>query len=263
MRIASTSASQLLLLAPLALLFWAASAMGDTNAYQPPVIERYLPIISRMPFGAPPPPPPTPPAVVTSAQQAAVTLANCLTLCAILRSPSGEVMVGFTDNAAKPPRSLLMGVGEESDGYRIVAADADFETATLEKGGISVELRLPNTPLPPSRSVGEGVSTASPPTLAAAPPVQQAISMGQTNNIADRSYLSRLHNRREQQAKQAEDESRNVLAKAQAQTTEVIDKCLREANLTLLRKGVKPISTIALSPEEDAKLVAEGVLPPP
>ena len=231
-----------------------------SDGWQAPVIERYLPIISRMPFGAPPSLPPPPPVAVTPVQHAAADLARSFVLSAITRSPAGNVMVGFTDNAAKPPRNLLLAVGEESDDYRVVAADLDSETATLEKDGISVELRLSSTPVPPSHAVGEGMYATPPPILAGTPQGQQAISMGQTNNS---SYLLHLQNHQEQQAKQAEEERVNALAKARAQTTEVIDKRLREANLTLLHKNLKPISTITLSPEEDAKLVAEGVLPPP
>ena len=84
--------------------------------------------------------------------------------------------------------------------------------------------------------------------------------------IQDISYANRLRERREQLVKQAEAEQARSEQEAhtQAQTVAAgeVNNRLREANLNLIRKGIKPIGTIELTPEEDAKLVAEGVLPP-
>ncbi len=63
-------------------------------------------------------------------------------MCAVNRTPSGNTAVGFIDNDAKPPRNIYLNVGESADGYRIVAADYDEETATIEKDGVTVTLKL-------------------------------------------------------------------------------------------------------------------------
>ena len=43
----------------------------------------------------------------------------------------------------------------------------------------------------------------------------------------------------------------------------IVAYCLSDdkPSLNLIRKGLKPLEPIALTPEEDAKLVSEGVLP--
>lgn len=252
------------------------------DGYQPPVFDRYLPIIARMPFGVAPPIPP-PPAAASSAAAAAAAAdpGKNFVLFEIVRAPVGDVMVGFTDNNPKPSRSLLLAVGEEADGYRVVAADIDAETATLEKDGASFELRLNNSaptnaagashPAWPGNtnlmSMGAFVSRmprrapeAMPPPAIPPNPAGSAVSH-------DNSYVNRLRDRREQLLKQTEEEQRRheqeVMSQAQSVSTDEIDKRLRETNLNLIRKGLKPIGTIELTPEEDAKLVSEGVLPAP
>jgi hypothetical protein len=252
---------------------------APTDDYQPPVFDRYQPIIARMPFGVAPPPPP--PAAVASSAAAAAAAADPgknFVLFEIVRAPVGDVMVGFTDNNPKPSRSLLLAVGEEADGYRVAAADIDAETATLEKDGASFELRL-NSSTPtnaagashpawpgntnlmsmaafPSRMAKRGLEAIPPPVIPAG-----------IAGSHDNSYVNRLRDRREQLLKQTEEEQRRheqeALSQAQSVSTDVIDKRLHETNLNLIRKGLKPIGTIELTPEEDAKLVSEGVLPAP
>ena len=69
-------------------------------------------------------------------------MAKRLTMCAVNRTPSGNVAVGFIDNEAKPPRNIYLNVCESADGYRIVSADYDAETATIEKEGLTITLKL-------------------------------------------------------------------------------------------------------------------------
>ncbi len=116
----------------------------------------YQVILDREIFGRPPPAPVAPPAAASAPDRAVELLAKKITMCAVNRTPSGNTAIGFIDNDAKPPRNIYLNVGESSDGYRIVAADYDEETATIEKDGVTVTLKL-----------GKGLVTAP---VAAAPP---------------------------------------------------------------------------------------------
>jgi len=222
---------------------------------------------------APPPPPPTVAAVSDAAAAAAAPGKNFV-LFEIVRAPVGDLMVGFTDNNPKPPRSLLLAVGEEADGYRVAAADIDAETATLEKDGASFVLRLnnntPTNSAGASRAAGpakmprRGLETLSLPAIPVSPsPPNQVSGISGSRD----SYVARLRDRREQLLKQTEEEQRRheqeALSQAQSVSTDEIGKRLHDTNLNLIRKGLKPIGTIELTPEEDAKLVSEGVLPSP
>jgi hypothetical protein len=278
---------------------------GADAGYQAPVLGRYLPIIERKPFGVAPPPAPI--LATNLLVNPAGDPARNYILFGIVRTPAGDIAVGFTDNGAKPPRSLLLAIGEESDGYKVLAADIEEETATLLKDGTKIDLRMsgagraptpavpppigPPSGVPPAFSgvrpplKGGDVATMSMADYASrmagrkspdAPPAAATVESRALNSVGvidrlissgstDSSYVSRLRERREQLLKQAEEDRKSreqdVAVKAQASTKEELDRRLREANLGLIRKGLKPIGTIELTPEEDAKLVAEGVLP--
>ena len=277
---------------------WASNGMttvtGATSgdAYQIPALDRYLVIVNRMPFGMPPSAPVVTNVLPGSVAAAAVELSKNFVLFEIVRTPVGDVVVGFTDNGAKPPRNLLLAVGEEADGYKVVAADVDLESATLEKDGTRVELRM-------NAAVPSGMAPASPtggtrpasmaelnsrmarmnpgatPThgtahLPARQPVPNSVGVIDRmldSGLRDNSYVARLRERREQLLQQAEAEQgrreQDAQTRAQAVSTDGVDQRLRETNLNLIRKGLKPMGTIELTPEEDAKLVSEGVLPAP
>jgi hypothetical protein len=61
----------------------------------------------------------------------------------INRTPSGESVVGFSDNSnPKEPRHYYMKVGEKRDGWLVKNADAASETMTLVKDGVEVTMKL-------------------------------------------------------------------------------------------------------------------------
>jgi hypothetical protein len=283
-----------------------ATATVSGNGYRMPELDRYLPIVERMPFGLPPPAPPVslPPGGIPPP---AADLGKNFVLFEIVRTPAGDIIAGFGDNGAKPPRNLLLGVGEELDGYKVVAADVDLETATLEKDGIQFNLRLASSVRTPVAGTPAGKAEAAasglarpgmPPATGAGPmsmaefasrmsrmnpeaaprkstsfdlanqPVPNSVGVIDrllSSGIKDNSYLGRLRERREQLVRQSEEEAakreQEAVARAQNASGEEVDKRLRETNLNLIRKGLKPIGTIELTPAEDARLVAEGVLP--
>ncbi len=267
-----------------------AATGAGAEAYQAPAMERYLVIVARQPFGLPPPPAQPLPAATPPPPAEALPAKNFV-LFEIVHAPAGEVIVGFADNGAKPPRNLLLALGEELDGYMVTAADFDQETATITKDGVAVELRMTSSARPPTSpdaagavvkpggggEFGRRLGRRSPadvgarhaPGLAgtekAGPNPVGAMDRLQNSGLQDESYASRLRMRRDQILKLAvEEQSRraqDVQAKTQVATTNEMSKRLRETNLNLIRKGLKPIGTIELTPEEDAQLVAEGVFP--
>jgi hypothetical protein len=250
-------------------------------------MDRYLPIVARQPFGLPPPPPPPPPPPATPAAEALP--AKNFVLFEIAHAPSGDVIVGFADNGAKPPRNLLLALGEELDGYVVTAVDFDQETATITKDGQSVGLRMTSSeraPVPAGPAAapaagagaigqrpgrfGMGGAAARRP---AEPPAEKPIPTSVVGidrllgaGLQDDSYVGRLRSRREQLMRQASEAERQreqeIQTKAQVATTNEMGRRLREANLNLIRKGLKPIGTIELTPEEDAMLEEEGVFQP-
>ncbi len=118
----------------------------------------YQVIIDRAIFGKPPPVKVAPVAapVPDPAEKQAEALAKKITLKAVNCTPSGNTAVGLIDNDAKPPRILYLNVGDTVDGYTILAADSDAETATIEKDGVVISLQL-----------GAGLVVAATPTAVA------------------------------------------------------------------------------------------------
>lgn len=288
---------------------FASTGAPPAEAYQAQDIDRYLSIISRQPFGLPPPPPPPPPAPPPS-QAAVADPGKSFVLFEIVRTPAGDVVVGFTDNSAKPPRSLLLAVGEEADGYKVVSADLDSETAALEKDGVGFTLRMNSSIRMPSASTSFSGAVIPPGLVRQAAPAEGAAGAGGGTmsmadfasrmarqnpegtprrtpgfssterpvpnsvggidsllgaGVQDNSYATRLRERRAQLVKQAEEDQarreQDAQSRAHSAATGEVNIRLREANLNLIRKGLKPIGSIELTAEEDAKLVAEGVLP--
>jgi hypothetical protein len=112
------------------------------ETWKPVPLSRYGRILERKPFGkAPPPPPAAPAAPVVAAASAAV--ANKLVLCAINRTPSGKLAVGFVDGNQNPPHSYYVDVGDQEDGFTAIDADIEQEFAIIAKDGNAVTLWLP------------------------------------------------------------------------------------------------------------------------
>ncbi|MCL1922216.1 MAG: hypothetical protein FWG50_14275 [Kiritimatiellaeota bacterium] len=131
----------------LALYGAACFANPDLSLYAKPDFETYLPILERMPFGAPPDPnaataPPT--RTELDALRAQQTLAKQVNMSGMV-TIDGKLMIGFTDLSAKPPVNIFLAVGESSDGWKVIEADDDEQTATVSKevaGQGAVEISL-------------------------------------------------------------------------------------------------------------------------
>ena len=262
-------------------------------SWAPPSFDRYDSILSRMPFGQPP-------LVAANATNAATSAApppppfvSKLSLCAINRTPAGPIAVGFTDASTNPPRGYYLNVGEDEDGYSVLSADIDQELATISKDGLYIDLKMgkgavlgtatqsPAAPVAVAQPmIPASVSTQSFARASAGPPIpisplnssiwpvpknlkalDAALKMGITND----SYVDKLKKRREevlaQQAAASGDTKDTTDKTMEDKVAAQFEDFLRRKNLDLIRKG-EPGLGIQLTPEEDAQLVRENVLPP-
>jgi hypothetical protein len=241
----------------------------------------YAVILTRKPFGNPPPVAATAaavdPAAVNQAQEEQ-KLARQIHMVAVNRTPAGNVAVGFVDKAAKPERSYFLNVGESADGYTVVSASYEDETATLAKDEVTITLKLgqglvkepmagapPATtrPGPPGTAAAAGTA-GLPPVVVSPPPTLTAPGATVPRTLNSESFRQRLFRQRAaREAAEAARQKRAALdaeARAEKITQEELDKAAREINLNLIRQGMAPLSPITLTPEEDAEMVRLGVL---
>ena len=140
----------------------AASERGVTT--QP--FGHYQPILDRMPFGAEAPVAAAvdPAQAQTAAQLQAdqQKLAKQVNMSAVNVTPDGETAIGFTDLSVNPPVNHFLLVGASADGWKVVSADYDAETATIEKDGVSITLQLGKGLIDPTAQPAKGASPAAP-----------------------------------------------------------------------------------------------------
>ena len=266
-----------------------------SDTWTPPPFSRFEEIINRKPFGQPAPAasaaasaaaaaaPPPPPAFVAK-----------LTLCAINRSPSGAMAVGFVDATSNPPCSHYIDVGDTQDGYTAIAADIDRETATICRDGVNVDLSMSKgpqvvtaipAPVSPAQQIHpmsvannstqlfartesgsaiKGLISPLDPSHWPVPANVKAIDAALKMGIKNESYLDRLKQRREEVLAQQITDNNSALQNAanlsDDKVSAAFESMLRRRNLELIRKG-EPGLGFPLTAEEDAQLVHEGILP--
>ncbi len=213
--------------------------------------SRYSLILDRRPFAAV--------ALSDDSAAAVVTLVappafvKDLRMCAITESPAG-VRVGFVNIRSRPPQPYYLYVGDSEDGIELVEADYDKEGALVRKGSEQYWLHMGGESLG-----GAGASRSSAPVGAAAParPVTPRVSgVSKAANKADASSVSYAERRRRRL-----EEMRARAADKRAISEVEAKQRLRDYQMDLIRKGLTPLP-MQLTPEMDAQLVAEGVLPP-
>ncbi len=211
-------------------------------------------------------------------------LARQIDMVAVNRTPRGKIAVGFIDKNAKPQRNYYLNVGESGGGFTVVEADFNEETATIEKDGVSISLKLGKGMVPKKDATeGDSASATEVPAPRVTPPTPAAPHFGprpasrpglirrgpvgaSSPTNAPGSYIARLRNRRAAQASQNAEEIaklREEIAKASQTSKDEAAKRERAINLELISRGQEPISPIELTPEEDAELVRKGVLAAP
>lgn len=242
--------------------------------------DHYQVILDRQPFGRPP----EPPAAVVAPEaaklaQAEQVLAKQIRLSVLTRTKQG-VAAGLIDSSTTPPKNLYLYVGGTEAGITLVSADVEAETAEISKDGATLVftltgVKMPAVLTPPAAGMAglpppRAPSPFSPPAVPAAPfrlsprptPVPVAPSPGSvsTSTNATATYIERLRMRREElQASNAANLA-GMNKTTEKLVTEAAQAALRKRNMDMIRRGEGSLG-IALTPEEDAQLVREGVLP--
>ena len=226
-----------------ALTGWAGEA--ETNAVKAVTIHplpvnrytfnRYRIILERKPFGADPlqqgGEQTSSPA--QQAQTVAEEAAKQLRLCFLMEGTDGEIRAGFQNLKAKPgdSRSVILREGESFAGMKLVNIDIAGSKATLEKDGVPLVFELAKAPVPATPATRTPTNMRTPPPRPARtrrPPPPP------------RPRLSPEEQRRRREAVRAH---------------------LQQYQMEVIRKGMPPLP-IPLTPEQDAELVREGILPP-
>ena len=186
--------------------------------------DLYQVILDRKPFGVVS-------ASAAAAGPAAESFAKNLRVSAMLESPSG-VRVGFINTQNNKDFSLMVGEQNE-EGIELVSADFKDEEALLRKDGVTAVVKL---------QPGESKPAAP---AAGAPPPMRMMSPD-----ARLSYSARRLARQQLMTKPP----------PTALTGEKLEQHLRDYQMQVIREGL-PALPIPLTPEMDAQLVREGVLP--
>jgi hypothetical protein len=204
--------------------------------------ERYQVILERMPFGRPPPPPPIqtkpvdappPPPQSTFAKDFRVSL--------MIERPDGSVKVGLIDSRNKVDYMLEVGMPEE--GIELVSADYEKQEAVIRKGSEMAVVKVETPGGNPGRAF--------------TPSVQGAQHLQPKTRAAPPSYLQK----RRERLRQAYEEQKKRRAAQPKMSGRELQQHLQDYQMEVIRKGLPPLP-IPLTPEMDAKLVKEGVLPP-
>ncbi|NLF85799.1 MAG: hypothetical protein GX571_06805 [Lentisphaerae bacterium] len=240
-----------------------------------PPFSRYEIIIDRKPFGTPPPAAAAPAAVDNAAVQQAQEeqkLARQINMVAVNKTPAGKTAVGFIDKSEKPERNYYINVGETVNGFTVVEASYEDETATLRKDEVTITLKLgqglvkggaPAAQPAPAPAAGAAPARVPPVTAPPPRPNPPPAAAGAQRTLTSESFRERLARQRAaREAAEAARQKRAVLdaeARAEKITKDELEKATREINLNLIRQGMKPISPVTLTPEEDAEMVRLGV----
>jgi len=247
------------------------------EVYSPPPFGHYQPILDRMPFGALPPNFNAAPAdaaeLKSEAQEKAEQqkLAKQVNMSAVNVTPDGSTAIGFTDLSQKPPVNYYLLVGSEADGWKVLSADYDAETATIEKEGVAITLQLgkgmvdPAAPVPAAAQPALARNRTTLPTLLSSPDEPRSLSFSrklgaagvarrgrlspkdkQADASASRSFMERLRERDTQKTQALKNEA--------AKHQEELVKLAREAAQKELRKRDEEA---ALAAQESAAQVQQ------
>lgn len=207
-----------------------ATAWAADPAVRP--FEDYQVILDRQPFGTPPDAPAEPERVIPVGE----SFAASLQLSGIYELEDGNLRVAITDKKDNSYFTLVLGEGPER-GIELLDVDYDQEKAVLQKDGQAVELSMKDT------SAGEVIPTSE---------IQERKKQAEERRL---SYAERRRLRMLERQKPVE-------VPKPIYTGEALEKHLQEYQMEILRGGTLPPLPVQLSPENDAKLVEEGVLPP-
>ena len=186
--------------------------------------ERYQLILDKEPFGSEPP---ENEVVQVPASQ---SFARNLRLSMLFEGPDGTTRAGIVDNSTK--KSYILRIGEPQDGFEMVEADIRTSEAMLKKGNEVALFKL-------EAGAGE--------------PISKSEQSSRQSSYAERrrALLQKIEERRKETQPPPVPEL----------TGEALKKHLEEVQMDAIRNGLPPLP-LPLTPEMDAQLVSEGVLPP-
>lgn len=186
--------------------------------------KRYQLILDKPPFGQ------APPEAEVVQVQASQSFARNLRLSMLFEGPDGTTRAGIVDNTTK--KSYILRIGEPQDGLEMVEADVKSSEAMLRKGNEVALFKL-------EAGAGEPISRA------------EQSSRQSTYAERRRALLQKIEERRKETQPPPEPKL----------TGEALKKHLEEVQMDAIRNGLPPLP-LPLTPEMDAQLVKEGVLPP-
>jgi hypothetical protein len=165
-----------------------------------------------------------------------------LRMCAITEDGT-DLRVGIVD--VKQNKSYLFRVGETLDEITLVDADFVDESALLRKGAEEYPIFMK----------GDAPAGAAPGAPGAAPAGAISVSAAATAVAGREPYAERLRKRRES--------LRERVVEPPKMSDEQLQEHLKRYQMELIRAGGEkgPPLPIELTPEMDAQLVSEGVLP--
>ena len=186
--------------------------------------ERYQLILDKQPFGQ------EPPEADVVQVPASQSFARNLRLSMLFQGMDGTTRAGVVDNSTK--KNYILRIGEPQDGLEVVEADIKSSEAMLRKGNEVALFKL-------EASAGE--------------PISKSEQSSRQSSYADRRQA--LLKKIETQRKEAEPPPEPTM------TGEALKKHLENVQMDAIRNGLPPLP-LPLTPEMDAQLVKEGVLPP-
>lgn len=190
----------------------------------------YQIILDRQPFGTPPPDSPPPERIIPVQESFAATMM----LSGIYEEDDGAMRAAIVDK--KDNRYFSLVVGESEEGIELLDVDYEEGEAVLKKGDEVVVLRM-------------GGADAS-----------QVLTSAEQE--------SRMKEATERRLSYAERRRQRMLARQQPvevpkpiYTGEELERHLQDYQMEVIRQGLPPLP-VQLTPDRDAQLVAEGLLPP-
>lgn len=188
--------------------------------------KRYQLILDKQPFGQ------EPPEADIVQVPASQSFARNLRLSMLFEGPDGTTRAGIVDNSTK--KSYILRIGEPQDGLEMVEADIRTSEAMVKKDNEVALFKL---------EAGAGS------------PISKSEQSSRQSSYAERrrALLQKIEERRQQQQAQP--------PPVPELTGEALKKHLEEVQMDAIRNGLPPLP-LPLTPEMDAQLVKEGVLPP-
>ena len=201
----------------------------------------YQTIIDRLPFGPPPPnfDPDAPPGTASAAAGGAEEgddeaehseeeqqIVASVRVSVLNKTPSGVMVVGFTDSSAQPQKHYLLKVGEKRDMWEVKEADPTNQVVVLVKNGVEATLKVGEGA--PEGKGGKAAKVAMP-SRGRLPQRMAGGGDGQVGRGRQPSGLALLRDRRRRSLEDLkEEEERKEAAQAQARKDAAQAKAERE-----------------------------------